>query len=180
MQRRLSLLAKVFLGLENGFAFIGFILSFILMILVSVNIILRYFFSSPITGTIELTELLMVPMVFFPLAFAQKSGGHIRADALYNLIPYPYKGALDVLINTLGCAVCALFAWLTFQDGWAAYLVKDITPGHVKILTWPFRVAIPIGFFVLAVRFIYEMIHAFKPSAKPVANAGQAGEEHTC
>ena len=166
MLRRLSSLSKVFTGMENGLAFIGFILSFVLMILVSVNILLRYLFDYPITGTIELTELMMVPMVFLPLAFAQKSGGHIRADALYTQIPHPYKGALDVLINTIGCAVCALFVWLTFQDAWAAYLVKDITPGHVKILTWPFRIAIPIGFFALAIRFIYEMIHVFKPSAK--------------
>ena len=126
-----------------------------------------------------MTELLMVPMVFMPLAFAQKSGGHIRADILYVRIPYPYKGALEVMINTIGFVVCALFVWQTFKDAWAAYQISDITPGHVKILTWPFRATIPIGFFALSIRFLSEIIHPLRSPSKPVAKTGQEGEDRT-
>lgn len=166
--------------MEDGLAFVGFVLSFTLMILVSVNIILRYLFASPITGTIEMTELLMVPMVFMPLAFAQKSGGHIRADVLYIRIPYPYKGALDIMINVIGFVVCALFVWQTFKDTWAAYQISDITPGHVKIITWPFRITIPIGFFALSIRFLSQIIHHMKLPFKSISKPWRSEGERKC
>ena len=144
--------------MENGLAFAAFLISFILMALVSLNIILRYVFSSPLSGTLEMTELLMVPMVFMPLAFAQKSGGHIRADILYIRIPYPYKKPLDIVINVIGFLVCVLFVWQTSKDAFAAYQIRDITAGHVRIITWPFRVTIPIGFLALAIRFFYQLV----------------------
>lgn len=152
------ILSKFFENVENGSAFVAFILSFILMLLVSVNVILRYVFASPITGVVEVTELLMVPIVFMPLAFAEKSGGHIRADLLYIKVQYPYKGVLEVLIYGIGFAICTIFVLQTFRDAWAAYQINDITPGHVKIVTWPIRLTIPIGFSVLAVRFLSELI----------------------
>ena len=164
-------------GMENGLAFAAFLISFILMALVSLNIILRYVFSSPLSGTLEMTELLMVPMVFMPLAFAQKSGGHIRADILYIRIPYPYKKPLDIVINVIGFLVCVLFVWQTSKDAFAAYQIRDITAGHVRIITWPFRVTIPIGFLALAIRFFYQLVSHVRPGAPNTPTTQQVSRE---
>jgi TRAP-type C4-dicarboxylate transport system permease small subunit len=53
-----------------------------MMLLVAAEVFLRYFFNSPILGTTEIIEFMMVVLVFFGLAYTQTRKGHIGVDVV--------------------------------------------------------------------------------------------------
>lgn len=56
---------------------------FLLMVLITtLDVVLRYFLSSPLSGTMELTEFFMVIVFFTSVAYAQWTGGHIVMDVV--------------------------------------------------------------------------------------------------
>ncbi|WP_298065932.1 TRAP transporter large permease subunit [uncultured Mailhella sp.] len=56
---------------------------FLLMVFITaLDVFLRYFFSSPLSGTVEITEFFMVIVFFTSVAHAQWTGGHIVMDVV--------------------------------------------------------------------------------------------------
>lgn len=47
-----------------------------------INVVLRYVFKSPIFWADELATLSLIAMVFLPLAFVEKTSGHLQVTAL--------------------------------------------------------------------------------------------------
>lgn len=63
-----------------GYIATGFMM--ILMLLTVADVFLRYFFNSPITGTTEISRLLMVIIVFPALGWAAIDRAHVRVDLI--------------------------------------------------------------------------------------------------
>lgn len=58
-------------------------LFFLVMVTITaLDVALRYFFSRPLSGTIELTEFFMVIVFFSSVAYTQWTGGHIFMDVI--------------------------------------------------------------------------------------------------
>jgi TRAP-type C4-dicarboxylate transport system permease small subunit len=109
MMRRVSLVVNKFL------THIGSIALAILMFLTVADVAGRYLFNRPVTGTFELTEMIMVPIVFLALGLAQHHNEHIALDLAYNYFPGRLKKVSDVLVGIINFVVIAAITWQLYE-----------------------------------------------------------------
>lgn len=75
------------------------------------DIAARSVFSSPLGGTVELTELAVVAMVYLGLSYAESKDAHIAVDLLYVRLPVRGQLALRVFAGLVSLAVIAVMTW---------------------------------------------------------------------
>jgi TRAP-type C4-dicarboxylate transport system permease small subunit len=85
------------------------------MALTIYNVLGRWLFAAGFRGTVELTQLAMIGIVYLGLAYAQSRDNHILVDLLYNRLGARTRIALDVFATTLGVIVLGLLAWQLYQ-----------------------------------------------------------------
>jgi TRAP-type transport system small permease protein len=75
------------------------------------DIVGRAFFSSPVRGTVEITELAVVVLVYLGLARTESQDAHISVDLLYIRLGVRAKLALRVFAGVVSVAVLTVMTW---------------------------------------------------------------------
>jgi TRAP-type C4-dicarboxylate transport system permease small subunit len=93
-----------------------------LMLMTVAHILGRWLFNTPFRGSVELTEIGMVAIVFLGLAYAQVQGDHIRVDLLYEKLGARLKTAARLFAELVTLAVVLLVGWqlVSYTDSLAA------------------------------------------------------------
>ena len=144
--------------LLRGFGLISSAATFLLMLLVVANIIGRYLFNKPLTGTLEFTESLLVLVIFCSVALTQYDGGHIRVNLVTRRLPRRVARGLTVFAMLSGCAFftwCAYAAWIFAAQ---AYSFNEREWGEVVFPLWPMKFVVFIGISMLALQFLLDAI----------------------
>lgn len=90
---------------------------FLIMVLATfLDVFLRYFFNSPISGTIELTEFFMVIVFFTSVPYTQWTGGHIVMDVVTAKLSQPVQDKLQIVtccwsVATVGACLAAMIGY---------------------------------------------------------------------
>ena len=118
-------------GLLSGVAL------FAIMALTFFDVLGRKLLSNSITGSLELTELLMVVVIFGALPLVSRRGEHVEFDSLDPYLPAWLRRAQTVLIN-LFCGVLLLgLAWLMWRTG-SQFAANGETTAQLTIPKAPF------------------------------------------
>jgi TRAP-type C4-dicarboxylate transport system permease small subunit len=75
------------------------------------DIVARSVFNNPLSGTVELTELAVVAMVYLGLSYAESRDTHIAVDLLYVRLPVRAQLALRVFAGLVSLVVIAVMTW---------------------------------------------------------------------
>jgi TRAP-type C4-dicarboxylate transport system permease small subunit len=149
---------RVMTGIDTALNLVavGFIM--FLMLFASSEIVGRYLFKYPIPGHVEIVELIMAAVVFFGIAYTQRVGGHIRMDMFITRVlrgrSYHIAEAITILFSLLGYSIITLASLKFALD---AYEFGDLTT-YIYWPTWPSKMTIPIGGFLLCARFFLQLI----------------------
>jgi TRAP-type C4-dicarboxylate transport system permease small subunit len=110
---------------------------FAIMALTFFDVIGRKLAANSIPGSLELTELLMVVVIFAALPLVSRRGEHVEFDSLDPYLPIWVRRAQSVFVHLL-CAV-ALFglAWLMWRTG-AQFAETGETTAQLQIPKYPF------------------------------------------
>ena len=81
-------------------AYAGSYVLFGMMLLTIFDVIGRYIFNEPITGAYEITEAMMVTLVFFFIGYAQATKSHVAVDLVVNLLPQKLRVLIDIITHT--------------------------------------------------------------------------------
>ena len=85
-----------------------------MMMMTMLDVFLRKFTNSSILGTVELTESMMVVLVFCSLAQCELQDGHIKVDLIFKR----FSPRSQSLVDTLTQFTCGSLFWLM---AWAIY-----------------------------------------------------------
>ena len=129
----------------------------ILTLLVPVDVLMRYGLNRPIAGLYELSELLLVGMVYLSITFVQAQKGHVAIDILYSKIPFRPRRVLAVFNSFLGIGITAVMTWRTAHLAWQAWLTQDYTSGLVPWPLWPAKAVISLGCGLLCLRLVRDL-----------------------
>jgi len=128
------------------------------MVLVVANIIGRYLFNKPLTGTLEFTESLLVLIIFCSVAVTQYDGGHIRVILMTRRLPKHVQRIFTVIAMLGGCVFftwCSYAAWIfAFQ----AYSFNEQEWGEIVFPLWPMKFVVFFGLATLALQFLLDAI----------------------
>ena len=136
-----------------------------MMLLTSVDVVLRYIFHSPLTGTFEVSEFLMVTIVFFSMAYTQHRKGHVAVDVLVSRLSQRKKAFVDLFNHGITIAILLLIAWKSSLTALELYDTME-TAGTVPIPSFPFVFIVALGCLAMGmelVRDCIKIIGSFKP-----------------
>lgn len=122
----------------------------ILMLLVTANVIGRYFFNSPITGAPEIACLLMIIIVFPALAWVALEGKHVKVDFIMDRFSPIAQAITDSITLIISLGIYAIISWRSFL---AAMKSSDVS-SLLSIPQAPFYWIMSVGWTLFAASII--------------------------
>lgn len=110
---------------------------FAIMVLTFLDVGGRKLLDNSITGSLELTELLMVVVIFGALPLVSERGEHVVFDSLDPYLPDAVKKIQHALVHLLCGAALLGLGWLMWQTG-TDFLQTGETTAQLQILKAPF------------------------------------------
>ncbi|MCQ6274156.1 TRAP transporter large permease subunit [Bacillus sp. V3B] len=154
-----SFFQKLTNGLEKGTKVfnnvlhkISSVILFLLMFLTTADVVGRYFFNNPITGTYELTGLALALMIFFSLGSGQLAKDHIEIDFLTNMMPKKVQDGLYGISSFVLFILMSLTTWQLFE-----YAKRSFQGGELSG-----DLGLPLYIFATSIGGIY--LGVFTPS----------------
>lgn len=130
------------------------------------NVVGRWLFDTPLRGTVELTELAMVGIVYLGLAYAQQQDGHITVDLLYQRLGRRWRAVLDAFAAVLGAVVVALIAWRLYA--YADVLeVGGRTTASRRIPLHPFAYLAIVGLAAFVLALATTVVRSLREAGRP-------------
>ena len=135
-----------------------------IMLLTLVDVLGRKWLSQSVPGALELTEILMVVVIFAALPLVSWHGEHVVFDALDSLLPAWLRRLQQAVVDTLCCAALAGLAWLLWHKAAAMSSYGDTTA----------QLKLPLGLFVQLMAGLCgltALVHGLlvlRPAAHPV------------
>lgn len=141
------------------------------------NAAYRYLFGISSNGMLEI-QWYMFSLIFLLCAgYTLKHDGHVRIDVIYGRLSRRGKALVDVLGGLLFLLPVSLFitkmSWDMFLLSWA---VGEVSPDAGGLLRWPVKLAIPLGFALLSLQGVAEIIKNIQVLIHPEAAQGVAHE----
>ena len=127
--------------------------------LITLQVILRRFFNSPIEYTDEVSGYLLVAVTLLGLSYAMEKGDHIRVDMGFERLPPAFLRWLRIGWCVVGIAFSVVLAYET-----GAYALESARMGSVSIdsqtLLSPIQALLPVGFALLALELVTQLLDA--------------------
>jgi TRAP-type C4-dicarboxylate transport system permease small subunit len=142
-------------------------LLFCLMLVTFVDVVARYLFNRPIRGAFEVTELLLLVLIFAGLPLVSHADEHVTMDFIDRILPG--RGA-EYLARFMHAACAAVFFFLT----WQIWIKAGRIAGYGDTTD---VLRIPVGPFVyfmvamIALTAIVHVIKIFIPGRKRASQA---------
>jgi TRAP-type C4-dicarboxylate transport system permease small subunit len=123
-------------------------------------VIARYFFNSPFTFTVEMTELGMGLIVFLAVGLTTHEEGHISVDIVTLRLTEWFRSLLAAFTNLVAFVFLAAMVWRIWLR--AEFLLQkgDVTPiWHQPI--WPVAFIMAAGSVFLLTGVLLHFLRAF-------------------
>ncbi len=109
-----------------------------------VDVVGRRFFSAPLRGTVELTEVAMIFIIFLGLAYAEENDDHVSVDLLYSRLLPKSKFKMLVLSSTISLSLVTLMTYQLYVYSQVLATAGQTTPRR-GIPLWPIAAVAVIG-----------------------------------
>ena len=131
------------------------------------EVIGRYFFSIPSDWQDELSTFLLIGATFGAAAWVQARRGHVAIDALAHLLPRPADEARRVLADLLSLCFVTFFAWKCW-----ALLVEAWDEGQTTPSAWGPPLWIPygcmtVGMALLSLQLLLQVLGSRHRASQP-------------
>jgi len=121
----------------------------VLALLISFDVLMRYFLNRPQLIVDELGPFLLLLVIFGAAAQTFRVGGHVRMDLVTSHLPPAVRAWLRLLNLALGLAFLAVVIWVTIQSALTAYRYGRVSAVLLYPL-WVPMLMIPAGLLLLA------------------------------
>ena len=132
----------------------------LLMVLVSAgNAIVRKVFNYSSNAYLEAQWYLFSAVFLICAAFALLRNDHVRIDILAGRLSAKGQAWIDIF-GTLFflLPMASIFIWLSIPWFWRTYTEQEISGSAGGLILWPARLLVPIGFTLLALQGISELV----------------------
>jgi C4-dicarboxylate transporter DctQ subunit len=142
----------------------AFLLAFV-MVVICIDVVLRYFFLSSMMWVTEVTEYSLLWITFLGTAWLLRKKGHVIMDLVVNKIKPEHQAILNIIMSIIGIIVCL------FLTIYGIKVILDVFNRQLLLSTlltppaWIVFIIIPIGSFLLTVQFIRMTVGYFRQKA---------------
>lgn len=120
----------------------------VITVLISVDVLMRYFLDKPQLFVDELASFLQVFVIFGGLAYTFLVGGHVRVDLFTSNMKPARRARLRAATLIMGILLVAVITWVTMQSAISAYNYDRASTVMVYPLWLPMT-CIPLGLLLM-------------------------------
>ena len=146
--------------------YIASVTLFFMMLLTITDVILRKTVSKSILGTVEVTEFMMVILVFFTLAQTEILDGHVKVDLVISRFSARAQAFVDMVTQFTCFLLFVLFTWSVL-----VYSAEMKASGEVSQDLWlpiyPFIYVVAVGCALLSLTLLIKFLIALMRTAEP-------------
>jgi TRAP-type mannitol/chloroaromatic compound transport system permease small subunit len=173
MQKASLVIAERIESVIDLFGKVASWLTLSIILLIVVNVILRYSMSLGSVWSQELEWHLLAAMILFGISFSLLRGDNVRVDLFYANYTPQKKYIVDLVSAILTIIIAVFFVKLSINYVGQSFSIgeKSPDPGGIP-MRWLVKSLIPIGFSLLALQGFAEMLRVImnRPSKE--------GKEH--
>ncbi len=136
------------------------------IVLIFVNVVMRYLFNSPILGVTELVALLMPHIAYFGIAYTAYQHAHVQMSAFFSNYKGRHKYISECIVYGLALALFILLVYVG-MDAFITSVVKlERATSVVVLYKWWGKVAVPFGSLLMVIQtgcqFVDSLINAIR------------------
>ena len=128
---------------------------FCMMALTFVDVVLRYVFNRPLRGAFEVTELMLLVLIFAGLPLVTHANEHVTMDLIDRWLSARQRQALGRLMEAISAALMFVLTWLMWIKAQRIAAYGDTTD-VLRILVGPFV------YFMVAMILLSGLIHLYR------------------
>ena len=132
----------------------------LLTVLVSAfNAISRYGWNSSSNAWLELQWYLFGAVFLLGAAYTLKMNDHIRIDIINSRLSQGARNVIELLGHVFFLMpLCILMLYLSVPFFWRAFLSGEVSSNAGGLPIWPAKLLLPLGFFLLTIQGVSEII----------------------
>jgi TRAP-type C4-dicarboxylate transport system permease small subunit len=136
-------------GASKASALVSGLATLVLALLISFDVLMRYFLNRPQLIVDELGPFLLLLVIFGAAAQTYRVGGHVRMDLVTSHLPPAARAWLRLLNLALGLVFLAVVIWVTTQSALTAFRYGRVSAVLLYPL-WVPMLLIPAGLLLMA------------------------------
>ena len=138
----------------NGVSF----LLLLIMILVGIATVSRYFFNSPITIVWPLIKQIFGVFVLIGGSYALLNKKHIKVEILYEVFPTWMKKVTWLISLICFLSFMGVLIWQGIVMADMSLMLREVSPHSLNIPIYPFKILLPICVFLF---FLQGLVYYF-------------------
>jgi TRAP-type C4-dicarboxylate transport system permease small subunit len=159
--RLMNFLLKIVTWLSKGCACLVSGLLCLVLFMVSIDSIGRYFLGSPIPGTLELSESVIVMIIFLTIPFCEMTSGHIRVTFIIERMPAKIRMWLKKITNIMAIVYFSILCWRSWLIAWYSWSIRETSWGSYPIPLYPAKFSVSVGSGIMAIYLLLILIASF-------------------
>lgn len=153
---------SVYNWIINATAIVGAAILIFIMFAVCSEIVMRYFFDSPIIWVIEVSEYCLLFLTFLGAGWVLKNRDHISVDIVTRYFKGKTRACIGIVGSLAGVFVSCILVRYGVSVTWEYFLSGSFRPTSLEIPTYLILWVIPFGSFLLLIEFIKSIIKNVK------------------
>jgi tripartite ATP-independent transporter DctM subunit len=138
---------------------VGTVILLLMVLLLGVNVVLRYIVRKPIKGSVELEEFLLVILVFFGVAYTALKKRHIKVDLVLKRLPESTQSIITSITSVVSLGLCVVMTWqivVYAQIKWSSSAESVI----LNLPVFPFILVAAFGSALLGLAMLVEVLRS--------------------
>jgi TRAP-type C4-dicarboxylate transport system permease small subunit len=135
----------------------------LMMVHISVDVTMKYFFNMPFDGTVEtVSYYYMIGVTYLALSYVELRGQHITVGLFYDHFSPFWKRVSSGFAQICTMIFFSILAYQGWVDAFRSLDIGELVMGSVVLYIWPSRFFLPISFslvtLVSLLRLLQEVV----------------------
>ena len=152
-----NIFVRTLSSIVNVIGNLGTAVVVMMMLLTVADVTGRRVFNFPITGTFELSGLMMIIIIFFSIVHCQLRKGHVTIDLVVERFSKRAQNILNSVLYLLFLGTFGVVTWQVWVNAFTAYADK-LTSGSFALPTYPFVFLAALGCSLLCLVVIVHLV----------------------
>jgi TRAP-type C4-dicarboxylate transport system permease small subunit len=162
----------------SGAALLAGFATLAIVLLISYDVTMRYFFNEPQVFVDEVASFLEVLVIFGGAAYTFRTGGHVRVDLVTGRLRPAARAWLRLLTLALGVVFLSIVLWVTAQSALTAFRYGRVSAVMLYPLWLPMAV-IPAGLALMALAMLARLVRQARVTLGPRQARDEVAPEAT-
>ncbi|MFC7402941.1 TRAP transporter small permease [Citricoccus sp. GCM10030269] len=130
----------------------------VVMLAIALDVVTRWITGASLPSMVEISESALVVSIFLGLPWAAVTGAHVSVSLLTDRLGQRAGRVVATIAWTLCSLTAAWFTWTTCSRALASTGLNEVRMGLVQWPLWPLRWVIAVGFLVLTLACVVNLL----------------------